>query len=146
MSDEGMEGASVGVDMAGVEEAIKQIVARGKNTRYVMKSISLLLVEEVDDMFETSGHGKWDGYADSTLRRRGHIDNAKMLIDTGRLAASITPASSAETAEAFTNVEYAKYHVSDAPRTKIPLRDFFDIDTGAIVEEAVELILKEVSS
>lgn len=143
MSDS--EGASVSVDMSGVEYAIKEIVARGKNTRYVMKSISLLLVEEVDEMFETSGHGKWDGYAESTQRRRGHIDNAKMLIDTGRLAASITPASDAVSAEAFTNVEYAKYHVSDAPRTKIPLRDFFDIDTGSVVEEAIDLILKEVT-
>lgn len=143
-----MEGssASVDVDMAGVEDALKQITARGKNTRYVMKSISLLLVEEVDEMFETSGHGQWRGYADSTLRRRGKIDNAKMLIDTGRLAASITPANSANTAEAFTNVEYAKFHVSDAPRTKIPLRDFFDIDTGRVVEEAVDMILKEVTA
>ena len=140
-----MEGAYVEADLSEFEEAIRELARRGKNTRDVMKSISLLLVEEVDEMFETSGHGKWPGFSENTLRKRGNISSAKLLIDTGRLAASITPASDAVSAEAFTNVEYAKYHVSDAPRTKIPLRDFFDIDTVAVVGEACELLLKEIT-
>jgi phage gpG-like protein len=110
-----------------------------------MRVISVMLVEEVDDMFETSGHGKWKGYAESTLRKRGHIDSAKMLIDTGRLAASITGAYTQDEAEAFTNVEYAKYHVSDAPRTKLPKRDFFDIDIDQVQREAADFLLKELT-
>lgn len=141
-----MEGASVGVDASELERVILEIKRRGKNTRDAMRTVSLLLVEEVDEMFETSGHGQWEGFSENTMRRRGNIDNAKLLIDTGRLAASITPASTATEAEAFTNVEYAKYHVSDAPRKKIPKRDFFDIDTASVVEEAADLLLREIAS
>ncbi len=87
-----MEGAWVGIDFSELDKALADFAKQGKNTREVMRTISVLLVEEVDDMFETAGRGKWPGYAPSTLRKRGDIAHAKMLVDTGRLAASITPA------------------------------------------------------
>ena len=136
-------GVEVGIGDADLVAALEYWHRKGKNQRDAMRHCALILVEEVDDMFETSGHGKWKGLAASTRKRRG--ESARILMDTGRLAASITPVYDANTAEAFTNVSYAKYHVSDQePRTKIPKRDFFDINVPAVVDEFVDFILKEV--
>lgn len=140
-----MEAASVGVDMSELVALMEAFRRRGKNQRDAMRYAALLLVEEVDEMFETSGHGTWDPFSENTRRARGAMSSAKLLLDTGRLAASITPAYTSNTAEAFTNVNYAKYHVSDAPRTRLPKRDFFDIDVPAVQEEFVEYLVKEIA-
>ncbi len=139
-----VEGAYVTVDMEPLVDAIGELERRGKNTRDVMRNIALMMVEEVDEMFETSGHGKWEPFSKNTRRKRGDMSSAKLLMDTGAMAASITPFYDAQTAEAFTNDPKAKYHVSKAKRSKIPLRDFFDIDLVSVQEEAAEMILKEI--
>lgn len=66
-----------------------------------------------------------------------------ILQDTGNLAGSIMPYADGEVAEAFTNVPYAGYHISDAPRKRIPKRDFTDIDFEAAQAEAVDVILAQ---
>jgi phage gpG-like protein len=66
-----------------------------------------------------------------------------ILQDTGNLAGSIMPYADGEVAEAFTNVPYGGYHVSDAPRKKLPKRDFTDIDFEAAQTEAVDVILAQ---
>ncbi len=141
-----MEGASVSVDSSELGAAFSDLERRGKNTRGVMRQVALILVEEVDEMFETSGHGKWKDFAESTKRARGDMSSAKLLLDTGAMAASITPAYSQTEAEAFTNDPKAKYHVSDKPRKKLPKRDFFDIDLDSVSEEAAGIVLMELTS
>jgi phage gpG-like protein len=140
-----VEVASVTVDASALGHVLLVLERQGKNTREVMHQISLVLVEEVDEMFETSGHGKWEPFSKNTRRKRGSMSAAKLLIDTTHLVTSITEAYSQTEAEAFTNVSYAKYHVSDAPRSKIPKRDFFDIDLDKVTEEAVDLVLVELT-
>lgn len=66
--------------------------------------------------------------------------NPKLLQDTGVLIGSLTPYTSDDIIEVYTNVRYAKYHVSHAPRKKIPLRDFFDIDTDAFERDIIQMI------
>jgi phage gpG-like protein len=66
--------------------------------------------------------------------------NPKLLQDTGVLVGSLTPYTSDDVIEVYTNVRYAKYHVSHAPRHKIPLRDFFDIDTEAFERDIIQMI------
>jgi phage gpG-like protein len=139
------DAASVSVDASEIAQALQHIQQRGKNTRDVMRQVSLILVEEVDEMFETSGHGKWEPFSINTKRQRGDIDAAKLLIDTGAMAASIVGVHTQTEAEAFTNDPKAKFHVSDANRTKIPKRDFFDIDVPRVVDEAVDLVLRELT-
>jgi phage gpG-like protein len=80
----------------------------------------------------------------SKAARRFKGGNAKLLQDTGNLAGSITPDSDDESATAFTNVPYARYHVSRAPRKKIPLRDFFDIDQESFTREVADMILRQL--
>lgn len=69
-----------------------------------------------------------------------------ILQDTGNLATSIMPYADQQVAEAFTNVPYGGYHVSDAPRKRLPKRDFTDIDFEAAQREAVDVILSQVLS
>lgn len=140
-----MEGASVGVDTSQLTGALQDLERHGKNTRGVMRQIAFIMVEKVDEEFETSGHGKWKDFAESTKRARGNISAAKLLLDTGAMAASITPAYSQTEAEAFTNDPKAKFHVSDKPRTKIPKRDFFDIDLEEVVAEGATIALTEIT-
>jgi phage gpG-like protein len=65
-------------------------------------------------------------------------------MDTGRLAASIQGDSGPDFAEAGTSVSYAVYHVSSAPRTKIPLRDFFDLSED-VYDDIERFLLEELS-
>jgi phage gpG-like protein len=98
-----------------------------------MAIVAEQLVAAVNDEFETAGQGKWPPLAESTLaKRRG--STAQILVDTGRLAGSISADSGPDFAEAGTNVEYAVYHVSSAPRRVIPLRDFFDLPDEVFAE------------
>lgn len=68
----------------------------------------------------------------------------KILQDTGNLVGSITPDFDERSWEAYTNVPYAKYHISKAPRRKVPLRDFFDIDQERFMDEVTDVILTAI--
>jgi phage gpG-like protein len=97
-------------------------------------------------MFETEGDGKWPGFwweepGGKKPNGRRWQGNPKLLRDTGILVGSITPDWDDESAEAFTNVPYAKYHVSQAPRSVIPLRDFFAFDRDAFEGDVADMIL-----
>ncbi len=140
------EGAYVSVDMSELLGHIADLERNANNTRGIMRQVSLMLVEEVDDNFETSGHGKWKDFSENTRRQRGDMSSAKLLMDTGAMAASVTGVYSAHEAEAFTNDPKAKFHVSDKPRKKLPKRDFFDIDLDEVGREAAELVLVEMTS
>lgn len=101
-----------------------------------------MLVAGVSDKFDQQGPG-WPPLAPSTLaKRRGSV--AQILSDTGRLAASIHGEAGPDFAEASTSVGYAVYHVSSAPRTKIPLRDFFDLGDD-VYEDIGAFLLDELS-
>ena len=70
--------------------------------------------------------------------------NPKLLQDTGNLVGSVTPYHENDLVEVFTNVPYAKYHISPAPRRVIPLRDFFAIDMAAFEADVVSMILNRI--
>jgi phage gpG-like protein len=86
---------------------------------------------------------KRQGRAREKRRQREASIVFTILQDTGNLAGSIMPYADGEVAEAFTNVPYAGYHISDAPRKKIPKRDFTDIDFETAQAEAVDVILAQ---
>jgi phage gpG-like protein len=106
-----------------------------------MSIVGTDLMLAVDDKFENSGPG-WPELAESTLRnRRGAT--AQILVDTTRLRGSIRSEAEEQAVELFTDVEYAVFHVSSEPRTKIPLRDFFDL-APEVWEEAATVILGDI--
>lgn len=66
-----------------------------------------------------------------------------LLIETGMMKGSVRREQGEDWTEAATHVDYAKYHVSNRPRTKIPLRDFFAIPDERLAE-AVDVFLGEL--
>jgi len=133
---------SDGSQLAAVLNGIR--LSADRDLSAAMSIIAEDLVTAVSDEFDSAGNGKWPGLAESTLRkRRLEGRGAQILQDTGRFAASIAPDAGALFAEASTDVEYAVYHVSDAPRRVIPLRNPFDLGDD-IWEEAAKTILEEM--
>lgn len=133
----------VEADTREIEKALSRFRARGGDLSSTMAVIAEDLVAAVSDEFESAGRGNWPALAESTLKgRRG--SGAQILVDTGRLAGSIQPDSGPDWAEAATDVSYAVYHVSDAPRTKIPLRNFFDLPEE-VFDRASDTIAAELA-
>ena len=137
----------VKIDFTTLQQVVSLVGKRGTRALHEMApAIAESLVSEVLEVFETEGRGTWQRYwwevqglpKPKGRRWRG---NPRLLQDTGNLVGSITPASDDLVAEAFTNVPYAKYHASKAPRAVIPLRDFFDIDMASFEADVVDMLL-----
>lgn len=128
---------------------VAEFARRGGNLSDLMDVLAEGLVAAVGTQFEEeAGHtqGAWPELAESTLEQEGRESGStKILQDSGALAA-VLPFAGDDVAEAYTNVPYAKFHVSKAPRTKIPLRDFLDIDWEFVTNEAMELVLGELAT
>jgi len=121
--------------------------------------ISESLHAEVMEVFETKGYGTWPDFwwrraglpkPGSTPRKDGKKRRGKsyrrwrgepqLLRDTGVLIGSLTPFTAEDLIEVYTNVPYAKYHVSHEKRRVIPLRDFFAIDTARFEQDIADMI------
>ncbi len=132
----------VQADFSGLLDVLKAHAFNPRRLKDAMEVVAESLVAAVDDKFEESGPG-WQDLAESTkLNRRG--STYQILVDTSRMRGSIRGESGDDYAEAATDTEYAGYHVSDRPRTKIPLRDFFDLD-DSVYEDAAQTIVEELT-
>lgn len=88
--------------------------------------------------YEARGEGASDEEAGA---RAGNAAQKGMILrDTGALAGSIRGESGPDFALATTDKFYAVFHVSDAPRTIIPLRDFFDVPDDVFEEAAITIL------
>lgn len=145
-------GSLVDLDSSALIDALERLRDAGANVAAeTMPVLAEILVSAVHEVLEregaVAGRPKWPELAESTKRKRAKRQASgvfKILQDTGNLAGSIMPYADAEVAEAFTNVPYAGYHISDAPRRVIPKRDFTDIDFEAAQADAVDVILAQV--
>lgn len=138
-------GVDVQIDAKELVDAVGEFRIRGGKTKPAMGIVAEMLVSRVSDEFDTEGHGRWPGLAPSTLKkRRGSV--AKILQNLGGFSGSIAPDSDEDSAEASTDKSYAVYHVSDKPRTKIPLRNPFDLwDMDDVADDASEIVLTYVA-
>jgi phage gpG-like protein len=116
------------VDISEVLRELQRIERRATDLSDIMPVAAETLVGYVQEEWESAGRGRWPGLAPSTIaKRRMGGGAAQVLKDTGRSAASVQAFSGADFAEAATDVATMVYHVSDAPRTRIPLRNPFDV-------------------
>jgi phage gpG-like protein len=60
------------------------------------------------------------------------------------MAGGIHGEAGADYAEVASDTEYAVFHVSSAPRSRIPLRNFFDLPEQ-VYEDAVDAVLAYVA-
>jgi phage gpG-like protein len=132
----------VELDTAQLAAALAGFADRAEDLSEPMSVIAESLVTAVQDKFEQSGPG-WPDLAESTKQQRRGSEY-QILVDTGVLSGSIAGESGKDFAEVGTSVEYAKYHVSAEPRTKIPLRDFFDLPDD-VYEDAADTILAHIA-
>lgn len=116
---------------------------RHRSLSALTPTIAQMLVTGVNDVFEAQGPG-WQRLSESTIeKRREDGRGARIMQDTGVLAASIVGASSQDDAEAMTNVPYIIYHLDGGPI--IPKRNPFEIDEGVVLDQTVELLLNAMT-
>lgn len=107
-----------------VPAVLHRIETRARNLRAVLPVLRDALIAAVSDVYDAEGPG-WPPLAASTLRKR-RGGGSKILQDTG-LMAQTAGAIGADYVEAFSPASYAVFHASDGPRSKIPLRNPFDL-------------------
>ncbi len=123
------------VDVSELVRELSAIERRITDYSGVTPVLAEILVGAVNDRWMSAGGGTWAPLAPSTLyKRRLHGKGAQILQDTGRAVASVQADSGPTWAQAATDVGYMVYHVSNAARSVIPLRDPFDV-LGAVWTE-----------
>lgn len=133
----------VSLDVAPLIRRIEKGGRQVENMAPTFAVIAEMLVAGVDDEFESQGRGRWQGHADSTIKRNGGQDYPLLQL-TGALAASIHGEHGPDFALATTDKSYAIFHVSDGERTIIPLRNFFDVDPE-IINDCTTMLLEDLA-
>jgi len=118
------------IDDTQFAQSLRRLVRATSNARPIMREVSGILADAVEENFKREGRPKWLGLKPSTLAGRvGNqlkpgrgimksgawslavgqrvAANIKILQRSGRLAASITQAWDADTAQVGTNLVYA---------------------------------------
>lgn len=149
--------ASIVVDDRTVIEAFNRLLALGENPRPVLAAIAPGLVASTQLRFregQAPDGSPWAALSPTTIaKRRGGGGGAKPLLDTGRLANSITSHVGADYLEVGTNVIYARFQQFGAakgafgrtargapiPWGNVPGRPFLGISAGDRAE-ALEII------
>lgn len=133
----------VEIDVRELQALINEFERRGKSFSRITPTVASILTTAVEDEFNTEGHGQWPPLSAATVaKRRG--TTAMILQDTGNLAGSMRPDHGSDWGAAATDVPYAIFHVSSAPRSKIPLRDFLAVDTPDVLDEIGDLLAYEL--
>ncbi len=144
------------MDWSPLDDALRKLGDAGAEVGHqVMPVGAEILVAEVLEVFDKQGAVRggeawvpfwWQRYGLSRPKGRRWQGTLKLLQDSGVLVGSITPFSEALVAEAFTNVPYAGFHVSQRPRRKLPMRDFTLIDFEQAQKDFVDVILSQLDA
>jgi len=103
---------TIKIEDSGVQNLLRAIQTRIRNMYPIMREISEIMRDEVEENFAQQGRPKWTPLKVSTIRRRemeGHWPG-KILQLHGHLAASISAKATNTEAIVGTNVKYAAIH------------------------------------
>lgn len=133
----------VGFDAKELEGALDPWIARGGNLRALMPRAAEIIMEAVDYEFYSEGRGSWKPSL------RALLEGGKTLNDTGVLAGTLKREYDESSANVYSDVPYAPYHLppekSGHPSKGImPVRDFLEIDIDAASDEIADLFLREM--
>lgn len=98
------------IDDRQVVDAFNRMIAASSDVTPATRAIAELLASRTEGNFAAEGGpaGPWPALAESTRERRGA--DARMLQDSGRLAASVTPFYGPDEAGIGSNAVYAAIH------------------------------------
>lgn len=133
------------VDFSNLVDVLQRFERQGRNLGPALPAVEQALIAAIDDVYEAEGPG-WEPLAEATLRqRRKGGAGAKILQDTGVMVGSTESVIGSDYVEAFSGVEYAKYHASGTSR--MPRRDPFDLGPfeQALLDDVADMLLKELT-
>ncbi len=140
-----MTAFKIEVTDAPVIAALNKLAAAGRDLAPAMRAIATALLSQTEDNFdaESGPLGKWPAVKDK--KRQG----GKILQDTGRLAASVTPFWSATEAGVGSNVIYAAIHqlggkAGRGLKTTIPARPYLPGTDAGLQPDAEQRVLEVV--
>jgi phage gpG-like protein len=131
---------------ADTSDVVRAVRALGVDLHPFFASLGEDLAAEVHDNFKTSGHGSFAALAPSTLKRKAKAGKSAVpLIWNAIWMNSPTIITDEFSAEVTTNVNYAVFHVSKAPRKKIPLRDVYQM-TADFMNDVAERLARFIAT
>ena len=141
------EPIQIKIDDVKLQEILKKLISKVQNLRPLMKNISGIMMDSVEENFEKEGRpDKWQELAKSTIkqrRKKGHWPG-RILQVRGELASSITSYYDSDSAVVGTNKVYATIHQfgGDAGRgkkVKIPARPYLKLTEKdlAVINNAI---------
>lgn len=125
----------------GVRNALNQLLQRSADLSPLNRAISVELSSQAEQNFESESgpSGKWKELKPATLKRR-RGGGGKILRDSGRLAASVTPFSAPDEAGIGTNVIYAAIQHLGGTVERAPFSSWVRLRTdkkGNLLRQAV---------
>lgn len=129
----------VTVDTTELRKALNDFACNADNATTAHKVLGEILRRYVDDKFQSEGPG-WAPLSPATIARRRVSERYQILQDTGVLAGSMVPDGGPDFAEVSTNVLYSVFHLAYSSHQS--MRDFFDIDFDAALDECADEIME----
>ncbi len=144
------EPIEIKVDDKEIQQLLKKIISKIENLRPLMKNITGIMIDSVEENFEKEGMPKWKKLSASTIKQRtkkGYWPG-RILQKRGELAASITSKYDENSAIVGTNKVYAAIHQfgGDAGRNKnvkMPARPYLklqDKEVNKIMSECTQFL------
>lgn len=119
----------VEIQAADALAALRNVVDNTRRPRDLMRAIAGTLESETEANFAAQGRPAWQGLAPRTIKKRGA--GAKILQDTGRLAASVASRYGNDFASVGSNVAYAAIHQFGGTINRAPYSSTVRLRTDA---------------
>lgn len=148
-----MTAFKIEVQDQAVRQALTELAGKARDLSPAMRSIARLLRNTTEDAFAKQASpfgGAWAPLKKSTLKgRKGGGVGAKILQDSGQLAASLTATADATSATLTAGKAYAAIHqlggqAGRGKKTTIPPRPFMPIDKAGSLAPATATAVIEV--
>ncbi len=128
----------IDIDDREVKKELTSLAGRIQNRKPLMRKISGIMHDAVEENFEQEGRPKWKP-SKRVLKQKG-----KTLQDTGQMAASVSEEYDNDSAQVGTNKKYAAIHqfgglAGRGRKVNIPARPFLKL-TDSDLEEIKETV------
>jgi len=137
---------TIKIESEQLQKELAALIQKAVDRRPLMRNIAGIMHHAVEENFAQEGRPKWIPLSQKTIKLRQEKGYwpGKILQQTGRLAASISPYSDNDQAIVGTNVEYAEMHQfggkdGRGKKANIPARPYLQL-----TDQDMEEILKTV--